>query len=72
MLLITVIANAAFHLGSCLSDGDDDEDGDRGDERFPAKIIRKENSFFRTILNPEPKSLYHPTVLPHQKTLPGR
>ena len=65
LLLLTVIANTAFHPGSRLSDGDDDEDGDRSDERFPAKMIRKENSFFRTILNPEPKSPYHATVLPH-------
>lgn len=50
--------------GSRLSDGDDDEDGDRSDEKFPAKMIRKENSFFRTILNPEPKSPYHTTILP--------
>ena len=38
------------------SDCEDDED--RGDEKFPAKLIRKENSFFQTILNPEPKSPY--------------
>ncbi|KAL4067511.1 fungal-specific transcription factor domain-containing protein [Scleroderma citrinum] len=50
--------------GSRPSDGDEEEDGDRGDERFPAKMIRRENSFFRTILNPEPKSPYHTTILP--------
>ncbi|KIK81617.1 hypothetical protein PAXRUDRAFT_832723 [Paxillus rubicundulus Ve08.2h10] len=37
-------------------------DGD--DEKFPAKLIRRENSFFRTILNPEHKSPYHPAVTP--------
>ncbi|KAF9232013.1 hypothetical protein BU15DRAFT_67851 [Melanogaster broomeanus] len=41
---------------------DGDEEDDRGDEKFPAKLIRRENSFFRTILNPEHKSPYHPTV----------
>ncbi|KIJ69549.1 hypothetical protein HYDPIDRAFT_172916 [Hydnomerulius pinastri MD-312] len=46
------------------SDGDEEEDADRCDEKFPAKMIRRENSFFRTILNPEHKSPYHPTVTP--------
>lgn len=63
-LLPAWIANLASHTGSRLSDGDDDDDGDRSDEKFPAKMIRKENSFFRTILNPEPKSPYHTTILP--------
>ncbi|KAH7889823.1 fungal-specific transcription factor domain-containing protein, partial [Phlebopus sp. FC_14] len=59
--------------GSRPSDGDEEEDADRGDEKFPAKMIRKENSFFRTILNPEHKSPYHPTVLPHApQSDPGR
>ncbi|KAF9228050.1 hypothetical protein BS17DRAFT_813931 [Gyrodon lividus] len=44
------------------SRGDNEED--RGDEKFPAKLIRRENSFFRTILNPEHKSPCHPTVAP--------
>ncbi|KAG6376032.1 putative protein priB [Boletus reticuloceps] len=47
--------------GNRPSDGEDEED--RGDEKFPAKLIRKENSFFRTILNPEPKSPY-PNIAP--------
>ncbi|KAF8553391.1 hypothetical protein OG21DRAFT_1414409 [Imleria badia] len=42
--------------GNRPSDGDEEED--RSDEKFPAKLIRRENSFFRTILNPEPKSPY--------------
>ncbi|KAG6332253.1 hypothetical protein ID866_6833 [Astraeus odoratus] len=48
--------------GSRPSDGDEEEDGDRGDDMFPAKMIRRENSFFRTILNPEHKSPYHAPV----------
>lgn len=54
-------AHAALASGNRPSDGDEEED--RGDEKFPAKLIRKENSFFRTILNPEHKSPY-PTVVP--------
>lgn len=42
------------------SDGDDEDD--RGDEKFPAKLIGRENSFFRTILNPEHKSPYPTTA----------
>ncbi|KAI6038957.1 hypothetical protein EDC04DRAFT_2868101 [Pisolithus marmoratus] len=49
--------------GKCPPDGDDEEDGDRSDEKFPAKLIRRENSFFKTILNPEHKSPYHTTIL---------
>ncbi|KAG9318356.1 hypothetical protein JVU11DRAFT_446 [Chiua virens] len=45
--------------GNRPSDGDDEDD--RVDEKFPAKLIRRESSFFRTILNPEHKSPY-PTV----------
>lgn len=52
-----------FNAGSRPSDGDDEEDGDRCDEKFPAKMIRRENSFFRTILNPEHKSPY-PAIVP--------
>lgn len=43
---------------------DDDNDTEKGDDgMFPAKIIQKErnNSFFKTILNPEP---YEPTSRP--------
>ncbi|KAH7906062.1 fungal-specific transcription factor domain-containing protein [Hygrophoropsis aurantiaca] len=42
--------------GSRTMDVDDDEDTERCDEKFPAKLIGKENSFFSKILNPEPKS----------------
>jgi hypothetical protein len=64
-----------YHLVSCLAysttrpcgrgyaaSGSRSLDGD--DEKFPAKLIRRENSFFRTILNPEHKSPYHPAVTP--------
>lgn len=47
----------------CPPDGDEEEDGDRSDEKFPAKMIRRENSFFKTILNPEHKSPYHTAIL---------
>ena len=37
LLLLTVIANAAFHPGSRFSDGDDDEDSDQSYESFPPR-----------------------------------
>ena len=64
LFLAYIKLSATRHLASGnrpSSDGDDDED--RGDEKFPAKLIRRENSFFRTILNPEHKSPY-PAIAP--------
>lgn len=47
---------AASSVSSRTVDPEEEEDGERSDEKFPAKLIRRENSFFRTILNPEHKS----------------
>lgn len=66
---------ATSSVSSRTIDQDEDDDGERSDEKFPAKLIKRENSFFRTILNPEPKSPMprgsnftqplRPALLPH-------
>lgn len=65
--------------GKCAPDGNEEEDGDRSDDKFPAKLIgRENNSFFKTILNPEHKSPYQTTIVPqagndinHQQSRPS-
>lgn len=65
--------------GKCAPDGNEEEDGDRSDEKFPAKLIcRENNSFFKTILNPEHKSPFQTTIVPqagndinHQQSRPS-
>ena len=55
---------ATSSVSSRTIDQEDDDDGERSDEKFPAKLIKRENSFFRTILNPEHKSpMAHATSL---------
>jgi len=66
---------ATSSVSSRTIDQEDEDDGERSDEKFPAKLIKRENSFFRTILNPEHKSpmphasnvtqSLRPAALPH-------
>ncbi|KAI6006073.1 hypothetical protein EDD15DRAFT_704761 [Pisolithus albus] len=65
--------------GKCAPDPNEEDDGDRSDEKFPAKLIcRENNSFFKTILNPEHKSPFQSTIVPqagndinHQQSRPS-